>query len=84
MNITTPPDIGYYHVRRLTSGMYAVAHRVPGTNAHHIDLESMTLRGAQLACADLEATRRNQYAPQATQQPAQQPAAQHQMELQAP
>lgn len=48
----------YYHVRRLVTGTYAVAHRVPGTDCHHVDAEANSMQCAMRLCAEMEATRR--------------------------
>lgn len=48
----------YYHVRRLETGLYAVAHWVPGTNIAHTDAETTTLIGAMNLAAEMEAQRR--------------------------
>jgi hypothetical protein len=64
MHITTQAParatvaLPYFHVRRLPTGIYAVAHRVPGTDCHHVDAEATSMQGAMRLCAEMEATRR--------------------------
>jgi hypothetical protein len=48
----------YYHVRRLPTGMYAVAHWVPGTNVAHVDAETTSCMGAMRLAQDMEAAKR--------------------------
>lgn len=48
----------YYHVRRLETGLYAVAHWVPGTSIAHTDVETTTLIGAMNLAAEMETQRR--------------------------
>lgn len=50
--------VPYYHVRRLETGLYAVAHWVPGTSIAHTDAETTTLTGAMDLAAEMEASRR--------------------------
>lgn len=61
-NIITPTKptqlLPYYHVRRLESGLYAIAHWVPGTSVAHTDAEATSLMGAMNLAAQMEATRR--------------------------
>lgn len=48
----------YYHVRRLSSGRYAVAHHVPGMESAHVDVDCATLPSAMALAAEMEATHR--------------------------
>jgi hypothetical protein len=49
----------YYHVRRLPTGIYAVAHWIPGTNTAHVDAETTSVMGAMRLAADMEAAKRS-------------------------
>lgn len=52
------PALPYYHVRRLITGTYAVAHMVPGTQTAHIDAEALSAPSAMRLCAEMEQARR--------------------------
>jgi hypothetical protein len=44
----------YYFVRRLPTGRWCVAHRVPRTGVDHVDAECLTLAAAQQLAAQME------------------------------
>lgn len=44
----------YFFVRRLPTGRWCVAHRVPGTGVDHVDAECATLAAAQRLAAQME------------------------------
>jgi len=48
----------YYHVRRLTTGSYAVAHWIPGTSMAHVDAEASTVMGAFKLAQEMELSHR--------------------------
>lgn len=48
----------YYHVRRLTTGSYAVAHWIPGTTMAHVDAETSTVMGAMKLAQEMELDKR--------------------------
>lgn len=47
----------YYFVRRLHTGRWCVAHRVPGADVDRIDVECLTLQAAQELAAEMNAQR---------------------------
>lgn len=56
-------ELPYFFVRRLATGRWCVAHRVPGADVDAVDVDCLTLRAAQVFAAQLNKHRDSEWEP---------------------